>query len=773
MAFELFRKILGQLDRPDIIRLNYSGESVHYPHLADAVRAAKSAGALTELVSAFSSSSEAAIRGFVTGGLDRLEVSVHTVRENDYRKIYGFSSASLLLRKLALLRAIQSETGVATPHLSFSIVAMDENIDQLPEILAVANRFGVVDVCIHPVIRRDSRLIQISTKFSENGDLSPEFKERLWTSVGQLRSLWPRIRLRIARPQIPARVVAGQGIATCEQNPWETTHILSNGDVVACEVQDKTVLGNLTQRSLDEIWRGAAYSGMRRAYAAGKLTECASCPWLICKPAAAISAEISALAAGDAQFLRGWQAEEGASAAWSRANSAIVLKRPSGGGVLKVKGMLPPSESGSSNDLVICCDGNPACRVSNTSADVVPFEVSHPLPPGSGSSLLITFQTSQRFSPKRFLGGEDTRELGLALIEASIGPRRWGVLQSGRIERAALSVLFRWLRCSDRLRMRADSVPAAPHVPPGAITWGPGVSILIPERGNVGVLAKCLKSLEPAIARVSEPVQIVVLVNGSPPADYAGIRARYPLIEFRFHKQPLGFSTAIQRGLTHVKYDWVYLLNSDALLEPSALVEALARRSENVFAVASRIHVSGDREGIETNLTRLVIAGNLVDVWDVPPVPDAAAQGNFYCGGGSSLFRTAVLKRLASKTAAYDPFYWEDVEWGLRARLLGYENVFCPESRVWHERRATIAKYFPAAEIERIFARNRLLFQLRNIHLPRGLEAIERKLMASDVATQRELLFSRRVLSLLPFGRSRVSARLSEDLSRFILDRET
>jgi GT2 family glycosyltransferase len=55
------------------------------------------------------------------------------------------------------------------------------------------------------------------------------------------------------------------------------------------------------------------------------------------------------------------------------------------------------------------------------------------------------------------------------------------------------------------------------------------------------------------------------------------------------------------------------------------------------------------------------------------------------------------------------------VEWGWRARKLGYQNVFCASSIVHHTQRATIAKLYAGEEVERIIQRNRLLFQLRNL----------------------------------------------------------
>src|SRR5436309_705759 len=71
MPFDLYERLIDQLDRPEIIRLNYSGESMHYPRLTDAIRLAKQTGATVELVTALSSASRDQIRGIVDAGLDR------------------------------------------------------------------------------------------------------------------------------------------------------------------------------------------------------------------------------------------------------------------------------------------------------------------------------------------------------------------------------------------------------------------------------------------------------------------------------------------------------------------------------------------------------------------------------------------------------------------------------------------------------------------------------------------------------------------------------
>src|ERR1051326_4753643 len=54
LDFEIFRKVIAELDAPDFIGLNYSGESIYYPRLLNAIKLARSTQAFTELVSAFS-----------------------------------------------------------------------------------------------------------------------------------------------------------------------------------------------------------------------------------------------------------------------------------------------------------------------------------------------------------------------------------------------------------------------------------------------------------------------------------------------------------------------------------------------------------------------------------------------------------------------------------------------------------------------------------------------------------------------------------------------
>src|SRR5262249_39674621 len=122
------------------------------------------------------------------------------------------------------------------------------------------------------------------------------------------------------------------------------------------------------------------------------------------------------------------------------------------------------------------------------------------------------------------------------------------------------------------------------------------------------------------------------------------------------------------------------------------------------------------------------------------PENDRAIRGNFYAGGGSSLFRKALLERVFPGSAVYEPFYWEDVEWSAVAHRWGFEVLFCPSSRVRHTHRATVSKFYEPSEVDRIWRRNAVLFQLRNLPASSPLSRVFQRIHNLEETSIREIL---------------------------------
>src|SRR5262245_21020340 len=192
LDFEVYRSLIDQLEEPEFIGLNYSGESIHYPHLMEAIRLACATGAYTELVTALSSASANLVRQIVESDLDRLAVSIHTVDEKQYQDIYGFGSLRALKERIDDVIQLKIRLQKSTPKLDFCFVAMSQNLDQLLPVSRYAVEAGVSELFIHPIIGRHPVPYDFSRELSSN-KLTTEFKESLRLNLAETRAACPRL----------------------------------------------------------------------------------------------------------------------------------------------------------------------------------------------------------------------------------------------------------------------------------------------------------------------------------------------------------------------------------------------------------------------------------------------------------------------------------------------------------------------------------------------------------------------------------------------------
>ncbi len=242
-----------------------------------------------------------------------------------------------------------------------------------------------------------------------------------------------------------------------------------------------------------------------------------------------------------------------------------------------------------------------------------------------------------------------------------------------------------------------------------------GVSILIPEHRTPDLLSECLGSVLVACQNLREPWEIIVVVNGAEESRYVELRNRFKNVRWLLFPRAMGFDGAIRAGLPATTYAWVYLLNSDMVLNSDALQALLPWRGPRVFAIASQIFFQDtQRRREETGWTRMVTRGGMIEFWDeLPEYPDSV-RGTIYAGGGASLFQKLLLQRLVRRKPAYPTGYWEDIEWGVVAWKKGYASLFCPNSRVTHRHRATYSQIYSEDELTTILRINQCRFQLRN-----------------------------------------------------------
>ena len=426
LNFDVYKKLIAELESPDFIGLNYSGESIYYPQLLDAIQLAGSTGASTELVTAFSTISERTLRGIVESGLDRLAISLHTMDPDQYRKIYRFGSLDLLKQRIDDFMEMRSALGGQKPRLDFCFVAMNENLDQLRAVVEYAKEIGVPEIFVHPIIGRHLIPHDFSIELSNN-QLREGFKEKLRSSIASVRAAHPDLPVTILNPDVQINPKLDRApryytpslphnarIYSCDQTPFESVHVLASGNVVVCEVHDEVSLGNLHEQSLREIWSGERYREFRQKYVTDPPQACRNCPWKI---AYAPDRWRSAIVVRDGmtpQLLRGWHAYDGMPIIWSKRQALLVLKGRKASRRLHIIGVLPPGPRGQTNSLGVSCNNVAIDEIKNQSGTIMPFETILPLS-SSAEYLYLDFSTAHLFRPALQGLNNDSRDLGFGL----------------------------------------------------------------------------------------------------------------------------------------------------------------------------------------------------------------------------------------------------------------------------------------------------------------------------------------------------------------------
>jgi GT2 family glycosyltransferase len=186
--------------------------------------------------------------------------------------------------------------------------------------------------------------------------------------------------------------------------------------------------------------------------------------------------------------------------------------------------------------------------------------------------------------------------------------------------------------------------------------------------------------------------RVVIVDNGSTDGSEARLRDRLPDIEIIQSGANLGFAggsnVGIRRAL-ELGAEYVWLLNNDAVPDPSALTELVdcMQRTPAVAIAGSLIYYHDDPKRLwfaggmwEKGRLRLRHAGaGTVDrgQWGAP-------QDTGSVSGCSLLARSSQVRAIGLLAERFF-LYWEDTEWCARAQQAGKRVVLVPRSRVWHK----------------------------------------------------------------------------------------
>jgi len=186
-----------------------------------------------------------------------------------------------------------------------------------------------------------------------------------------------------------------------------------------------------------------------------------------------------------------------------------------------------------------------------------------------------------------------------------------------------------------------------------------------------------------------------------------------PEISIRLVKHPknLGYAAVCNTGVKNALNDLVVILNLDVLPSENFLEYALPHfEDEKVFAVSFNEEKFGPGKIVWKNGFLEIVS---------TPVPNETTLTD-WPSGGSSVFRKSLWEKLGGMDEIFLPFYFEDIDIGLRARKLGYKCLWEPKAKVIHQHESTInvenfRKYQRRQNVPLIKERNYLLLVWKNL----------------------------------------------------------
>lgn len=248
------------------------------------------------------------------------------------------------------------------------------------------------------------------------------------------------------------------------------------------------------------------------------------------------------------------------------------------------------------------------------------------------------------------------------------------------------------------------------------------VSVIIPNMNGMQWLPACFSSLH---KQTLEPTEIILVDNASADSSVSWVRTNYPgtlILELQTNR---GFASAINSGIQQARGRYIALLNNDTELSPlwlETLCKTLDESPDDVGGVCGKMVMMDDPSKIENAGDTLAWNGaaekrghgRSVDRLDV--IDEIFSP----CAGGV-VFRASFLEDVGFFDESFFA-YLEDIDLGLRGRLLGYRYLYQPSATLAHKGHGS---QMPSSRYVRLTTANRLRLFAKNMpasllikHLP-------------------------------------------------------
>lgn len=243
------------------------------------------------------------------------------------------------------------------------------------------------------------------------------------------------------------------------------------------------------------------------------------------------------------------------------------------------------------------------------------------------------------------------------------------------------------------------------------------VTVIIPNYNGIHYLEPCLKSLA---AQTCQDFDVLVVDNGSEDGSVGWLKERN--IPTLFLPKNRGFAGAVDLGIQKSTTPFVILLNNDTEVDQHYVEEMLhaIQRSPKIFSVSSKMVQMYHPELIDDAGDMYCLLG-----WAYQRGVGRSTlhyqrpMRVFSACAGAAIYRRRIFEEIGYFDELHFA-YLEDLDVGYRARIAGYDNIYCPTAVVYHVGSGTSGSKYNAFKV-RLAARNNIYLNYKNMPLPQLL----------------------------------------------------
>lgn len=211
---------------------------------------------------------------------------------------------------------------------------------------------------------------------------------------------------------------------------------------------------------------------------------------------------------------------------------------------------------------------------------------------------------------------------------------------------------------------------------------------------NLNKKQDILKCLESVFKLDYSPYKIVVIDNGSTDGSIEAISKVFAEVHLIRSPQNLGVAGGRNLGIEYAnnnfQYKYLFFLDNDTLVERKSLSELVnAIQLDNQIGLAtpktymmSSPQTIASAGGIGINL----YTGSIYDIGSGEVDKGQYDQTKFVISStGLVLVRKEVFPKIGWFSEIFNPYGWEDVDFSLRARKVGFKIVYVPKALIYHK----------------------------------------------------------------------------------------